>query len=89
MCNNFMVIRHSIKELSAKSMVTRPMKCIGSIVTRNIQNPKQNTLKQTNTVYEYKCNIGDCEFRHYSHIGQTFSSEVIIFNQWKIKIILR
>ena len=28
MCKNFMVIRHSIKELLAKSMVTRPMKCI-------------------------------------------------------------
>ena len=27
MCKNFMVIRHSIKELLAKSMVTRPMKC--------------------------------------------------------------
>ena len=27
-CKNFMVIRHSIKELLAKSMVTRPMKCI-------------------------------------------------------------
>ena len=28
MCKNFMVIRYSIKELLAKSMVTRPMKCI-------------------------------------------------------------
>ena len=28
MCKNFMVIRHSIKELLAKSTVTRPMKCI-------------------------------------------------------------
>ena len=28
MCKNFMVIRRSIKELLAKSMVTRPMKCI-------------------------------------------------------------
>ena len=28
MSKNFMVIRHSIKELLAKSMVTRPMKCI-------------------------------------------------------------
>ena len=28
MRKNFMVIRHSIKELLAKSMVTRPMKCI-------------------------------------------------------------
>ena len=28
MCKNFMVIRHSIKELLAVSMVTRPMKCI-------------------------------------------------------------
>ena len=28
MCKNFMVIRHSIKELLAKSMVTRPIKCI-------------------------------------------------------------
>ena len=28
MCKNFMVIGHSIKELLAKSMVTRPMKCI-------------------------------------------------------------
>ena len=26
-CKYFMVIRHSIKELLAKSMVTRPMKC--------------------------------------------------------------
>ena len=31
MCKNFMVIRHSIKELLAKSMVTRPMKCIVDI----------------------------------------------------------
>ena len=31
MCKNFMVIRHSIKELLAKSMVTRPMKCIVGI----------------------------------------------------------
>ena len=28
MCKNFMVIRHSIKELLVKSIVTRPMKCI-------------------------------------------------------------
>ena len=28
MCKNFMVIRHSTKELLAKSMVMRPMKCI-------------------------------------------------------------
>ena len=28
MCKNFMVVKHSIKELLAKSMVTRPMKCI-------------------------------------------------------------
>ena len=28
---NFMVIRYSIKELLAKSMVTRPMKCILAI----------------------------------------------------------
>ena len=28
MCKNFIVIRYSIKELLAKSMVTRPMKCI-------------------------------------------------------------
>ena len=28
MCKNFMVIRHSIKELLAKNRVTRPMKCI-------------------------------------------------------------
>ena len=28
MCKNFMVIRHFIKELLAKSMVTRPEKCI-------------------------------------------------------------
>ena len=33
MCKKFMVIRHSIKELLAKSMVTRPMKCI--VVTPN------------------------------------------------------
>ena len=37
MCKNFMVIRQSIKELLAKSMVTRPMKCIvGSNNRRNI-----------------------------------------------------
>ena len=34
MCKNFMVIRHSIKELLAKSMVTRPMKCI--VVAKNL-----------------------------------------------------
>ena len=33
-CKNFMVIRHSIKELLAKSMVTRPMKCIVDTDTR-------------------------------------------------------
>ena len=32
-CKNFMVIRHSIKELLAKSMVTWPMKCI--VVKKN------------------------------------------------------
>ena len=36
MCKNFMVIRHSIKELLAKSMVTRPMKCIVANFTRII-----------------------------------------------------
>ena len=28
MCKNFMVFRHSIKDLLAKNIVTRPMKCI-------------------------------------------------------------
>ena len=37
MCKNFMVIRHSIKELLAKSMVTRPMKCIVGSGVRKVE----------------------------------------------------
>ena len=38
MCKNFMVIRHSIKELLAKGMVTRPMKCIVNITNSEEKN---------------------------------------------------
>ena len=39
MCKNFMVIRHSIKELLAKSMITQPMKWI--VVRKEEGNGKQ------------------------------------------------
>ena len=35
MCKNFMVIIQSIKELLAKIMVTRPMKCIVDTLNRH------------------------------------------------------
>ena len=33
--------------------------------------PPHPTLKRTNVVYEYKCNMGDCEHLPSSYIGMT------------------
>ena len=53
MCKNFMVIRHSIKELLAKSMVTRPKKCIVGYTQQ------KQTYAATNiiTTFTYKCTV--------------------------------
>ena len=40
-------------------------------VTKNNQFPLTTTLKQTNFIYEYKCNKGDCELLNSSYIGMT------------------
>ena len=58
MCKNFMVIRHSIKELLAKSMVTRPMKCIvGNRKPRYIKERLDNTFDQTSHKISTECKI--------------------------------
>ena len=42
-----------------------------SLVSRNNQNAKLPPLKQTNVVYRYNCNIGECELQQHSYIGMT------------------
>ena len=32
---------------------------------------KSNLLKQTNIVYKYTCNVGDCELQNSTYIGMT------------------
>ena len=49
MCKNFMVIRHSFKELLAKSMVTLPMKCIVGML--NDKKISQTTKPQVNMLF--------------------------------------
>lgn len=44
---------------------------IASLVSKNNQSPKPSALKQTNVVYEYSCNHGDCELQKHSYIGMT------------------
>ena len=68
MCKNFMVIRHSIKELLAKSMVTRPMKCtvvtiyiyiyIYTISINSFEMPVyENNFKVKNIHYMICCDV--------------------------------
>jgi hypothetical protein len=44
---------------------------INSLVMRNNQSPKTPPLKQTNIIYEYTCNNGECELQKCSYIGLT------------------
>ena len=64
MCKNFMVIRHSIKKLLAKSMVTRPMKCI---VGKNI-----NFVRLGKNIHS------NLKERTLSSRGETFIEERIL-----------
>ena len=53
-----MVIRHSIKELLAKSMVMRPMKCIVEHFKFKFWDKKKNKLKIKMQLYsfsKYEC----------------------------------
>ena len=59
MCKNFMVIRHSIKELLAKSMVTRPMKCI--VVKSNME-PIKHDLRNCSEAVNWS--RGGCPREH-------------------------
>ena len=43
-----------------------------NLLTQNNQSPKLPQLKQTNIIYEYKCQLEDCELqRNSSYIGKT------------------
>ena len=44
---------------------------IKNLVSRKNLTPKQPELKRTNVIYEYKCNVEDCELRSCSYIGMT------------------
>ena len=62
MCKNFMVIKHSIKELLAKSMVTRPMKCIVGYYIGGLNRPISSlefnqVLKLNGNIYHYSLYI--------------------------------
>ena len=59
---NFMVIKHSIKELLAKSMVTRPMKCIVGYYIGGLNRPISSlefnqVLKLNGNIYHYSLYI--------------------------------
>ena len=41
------------------------------LVSKNNQAPPVNQLQQTDLIYEYKCQIGDCEHQNSSYIGLT------------------
>ena len=42
-----------------------------NLVTKNNLNSTSDPLKQTNVVYSYKCNIGDCALQTVNYIGET------------------
>ena len=42
-----------------------------SLIMKNNLNSTSEPLKQTNVIYSYKCNIGDCELQTVNYIGET------------------
>ena len=44
---------------------------VTSLITKNNTAPRPPPLKQTNVIYEYTCNRGECEPRNRSYIGMT------------------
>ena len=44
---------------------------VNNVLIFNNQSSKPTTLKHTNLVYEFKCNLGECELLSSSYIGLT------------------
>ena len=44
---------------------------IANLISKNNQSCKPNNLKQTNMIYKYACNIGDCDLQNSTYIGMT------------------
>ena len=42
-----------------------------SLIIKNNLNPITDMLKQTNVVYSYKCNLGDCALQTVNYVGET------------------
>ena len=42
-----------------------------SLIMKNNLNPPADMLKQTNVVYQYKCNLGDCALQTVNYVGET------------------
>ena len=90
MCKNFMVIRHSIKELLAKSTITRPMKCIVALhllkrmqrkLTLIIVDVQNKILSETDIAFYDKNNqFADALKRHtlyLNNVSVSLSSKLV------------